>query len=181
MRSKHQVSISVPIPSRVPPEVVLAHIQKYTPMLEHNSVVVSFSETTPNVALVLNDPFFGAPNSSVRSFESTERLTLAPGLTRDRKWPVTFQKTPNGIRSRADARAGVIVWTEWLIRPRQDVSTPSSTATLTEEWELYEELVVEASALVMPFVSRTADGVHRTINQKVIDEVATNYLFNGNS
>ncbi|KAF4967729.1 hypothetical protein FSARC_4790 [Fusarium sarcochroum] len=181
MRSKHQTFITVPIPSRVPPEVVLAHIQRYTPTLEHNSVVVSFSEITPNAALVLSDPFFGAPNSSVRSFESTERLILAPGLTRDRKWPVTFQSIPNGIRSRADARAGVTVWTEWLVRPRQDVGTPSSTATLTEEWELYEELVIEANALIMPFVSRTADEVHRTINQKVIDEIERNYLVNGNS
>ncbi|KAG9508127.1 hypothetical protein J7337_001689 [Fusarium musae] len=54
MRSKHQIFITVPIPSRVPPEIVLAHIQTYTPMLANNNVIMSFKETTPNMELRQN-------------------------------------------------------------------------------------------------------------------------------
>ncbi|KAF5714584.1 hypothetical protein FMUND_7301 [Fusarium mundagurra] len=183
MRSKHQIFITVPIPSRVPPEIVLAHIQTYTPMLANNKVIMSFKETTPNMELVSKDPFFGTPNSSVRTFSSSERLILAPGLTRDRSWPVTCLSIPNGIRCRADAKAGVTVRTEWIVRPRQDFgsspSTTSSPGTLVEEWELYEEVIIEANSLIMPFVARTADEVHRGICQKVVDEVVNKYLANG--
>ncbi|KAF5001614.1 hypothetical protein FGRMN_920 [Fusarium graminum] len=176
MRSQHHISITVPIPNRVPPEVVLAHIQKCTPLLEHNTVVTGYTEMSPDVALVMGDPFFGKPNSSIRTFLSHERIHLAPGLTRERSWPVTCLSIPNGIRWRANASAGVTVWTEWVVRPRQDMGTPSSAGTLTEEWELYEEVTIEANKLIMPFVSRTADGVHRTICQKVVDEVVDKYL-----
>ncbi|KAF5672801.1 hypothetical protein FHETE_3635 [Fusarium heterosporum] len=164
MRSQHHISITVPISNRVPPEVVLAHIQKCTPLLEHNTVVTGYTEMSPDVALVMGDPFFGKPNSSIRTFLSHERIHLAPGLTRERSWPVTCLSIPNGIRWRANANAGVTVWTEWVVRPRQDLGTPSSAGTLTEEWELYEEVTIEANKLIMPFVSRTADGVHHQID-----------------
>ncbi|KAL5618095.1 hypothetical protein FOVSG1_000317 [Fusarium oxysporum f. sp. vasinfectum] len=72
MRSKHQIFITVPIPSRVPPEIVLAHIQTYTPMLANNDVIMSFKETTPNVELVSRDPFFGTPNSSELACDVSE-------------------------------------------------------------------------------------------------------------
>ncbi|KAM0256654.1 hypothetical protein ACHAPA_012081 [Fusarium lateritium] len=179
MRSQHQIFITVPISSRVPPEVVLAHIQTYTPMLEHNTVVTSFTEISPDVALVVSDPFFGKPNSSIRTFTSRERIVMAPGLIRDRNWPVTCLGIPNGIRCRANASAGVTVWTEWVVRMRQDLGTPSSTGTLAEEWELYEEVTIEANSLIMPFVARTADGVHREICQKVVDEVVHKHLMKG--
>ncbi|KAK2936908.1 hypothetical protein FoTM2_000124 [Fusarium oxysporum f. sp. vasinfectum] len=169
MRSKHQIFITVPIPSRVPPEIVLAHIQTYTPMLANNDVIMSFKETTPNVELVSRDPFFGTPNSSVRTFFF-------------QSWPVTCLSIPNGIRCRADAKAGVTVRTEWIVRPRQEFGSSPSTSspgTLAEEWELYEEVIIEANSLLMPFVARTADEVHRGICQKVVDEVVNKYLANG--
>ncbi|KAG5795504.1 hypothetical protein H9Q69_005438 [Fusarium xylarioides] len=177
--TNQHIGLSQAVLLRVPPEIVLAHIQTYTPMLANNNVIMSFKETTPNMELVSKDPFFGTPNSSVRTFSSSERLMLAPGLTRDRSWPVTCLSVPNGIRCRADAKAGVTVRTEWIVRPRQDFgsspSTTSSPGTLVEEWELYEEVIIEANSLLMPFVARTSDEVHRGICQKVVDEVVNKY------
>ncbi|KAF5020727.1 hypothetical protein F66182_7229 [Fusarium sp. NRRL 66182] len=180
MRSQHQISITIPIPSHVPPEVVLAHIQTYTPTLRHNSIVVGFFETPPNIELVHSDPFFGPADGTVRSFETCERLALAPGLTRERKWPATFQSTANGIRCRADAAAGVTARAEWVVRPRQDADTPSSTGTLVEEWELHVDVLTEGNSLLMPFISRTAEKVHRQISNNVLEEAVENYMRDGN-
>ncbi|KAK2923501.1 hypothetical protein FoTM2_017025, partial [Fusarium oxysporum f. sp. vasinfectum] len=157
MRSKHRILDTAPIPSHLSWEIVLAHIHTYTPLLKHNAVFVSFSETTPD---------FGPPNSSVRSFLCFQRLELAPGLTQDEEWPITFLRIENSIRARVDARAGVTVWIECLVRRPANPGTPSTPSTpgsLMDEWELYEEVVVESNTLLMPFVSRMTDLAHRGI------------------
>ncbi|RGP60309.1 hypothetical protein FLONG3_10917 [Fusarium longipes] len=183
MRSKHRVLVTAPIPSLVPPEVVLAHIQTFTPLLKHNAVFTSFSEIPPDTARVHSEPFFGPPNSSVRSFLCFQRLELVAGLTQDEYWPITFLKIHNGVRARVDARASVTVWIECLVRQAQDPGTPSSSGTssgsgtpsssgtLTDEWELFEEVVVEAHGLLMPFVSRMTEVAHRGICQRIMDDI----------
>ncbi|QPC74677.1 hypothetical protein HYE68_005429 [Fusarium pseudograminearum] len=179
MRLKHQVLVTAPIPGHVPPEAVLAHIQTFTPLLKHNAVFTSFSETPPDTARVHSEPFFGPPNSSVRSFLCFQRLELVAGLTQDEYWPITFLKIHNGIRARVDARASVTVWIECLVRQAPDPGTPSSNGTLVEEWELFEEVVVEAHGLLMPFVSRYTDLAHVGICQRIMDDIMENGLLNG--
>ncbi|KAJ4016335.1 hypothetical protein NW752_003458 [Fusarium irregulare] len=178
MRSKHRVLVSAPIPSQVPPEVVLAHIQTFTPLLKHNAVFTSFSEIPPDTARVHSEPFFGPPNSSVRSFLCNQRLELVAGLAQNETWPITFLKIHNGVRARVDARASVTVWIECLVRQAQDPGTPSSNGTLTEEWELFEEVVVESHGLLMPFVSRMTEVAHTGICQRIMDDIVEN-KYNG--
>jgi hypothetical protein len=184
MRSKHRVLDSAPIPSQLSPETVLAHIHTYTPLLKHNAVFVSFSETAPDFALVNSEPFFGPPNDSVQNFLCFQRLELAPGLTQDEEWPITFMRIENGIRARVDARASVTVWIECLVRQPPNPgtpgtpSTPSTTSTpgtSGDEWELFEEVVVESNTLLMPFVSRMTDLAHRGICGRIIDDILSNY------
>ncbi|RKK07449.1 hypothetical protein BFJ66_g17929 [Fusarium oxysporum f. sp. cepae] len=175
MRSKHRILDTAPIPSHLSPEIVLAHIHTYTPLLKHNPVFVSFSETTPDFRLVHSEPFFGPPNSSVQSFLCFQRLELAPGLTQDEEWPITFLRIKNGIRARVDARASVTVWIECLVRRPRNPGTPSTPGTLTDEWELYEEVVIESNTLLMPFVSRMTDLAHRGICRRIMNDILSNY------
>lgn len=98
-------------------------------------------------------------------------MELVAGLTQDETWPITFLKIHNGIRARVDARASVTVWIECLVRQAQDPGTPSSNGTLTEEWELFEEVVVESHSLLMPFVSRMTDLAHMGICQRIMDDI----------
>ncbi|EXM13874.1 hypothetical protein FoTM2_017001 [Fusarium oxysporum f. sp. vasinfectum] len=181
MRSKHRILDTAPIPSHLSWEIVLAHIHTYTPLLKHNAVFVSFSETTPDFGVVQSEPFFGPPNNSVQSFLCFQRLELAPGLRQDEEWPITFLRIKNGIRARVDARAGVTVWIECLVRRRPNPgtlstsSTPNTPDSFTDEWELYEEVVVESNTLLMPFVSRMTDLAHPGICQRIMNDILSNY------
>lgn len=65
------------------------------------------------------------------------------------------------------------------MRQAPDPGTPSSNGTLVEEWELFEEVVVEAHGLLMPFVSRYTDLAHVGICQRIMDDIIENGLFNG--
>ncbi|EEU45676.1 uncharacterized protein NECHADRAFT_61450 [Fusarium vanettenii 77-13-4] len=186
MRSQYRFFISIPIPNTLPPEIVLNFIQTYTPTLQSNPVIADFTEKPTDINGITSDPFFGPPDNTLRTFEIHEVITLAPGLRKETRWPTVFQCTPHGIRSRANATAGIVVWAEWVVRPRQDSSsagspieagnTPSTERTLGEEWELYEEVTIEANRLVMPFVSRTSNDVHREICHKVLAEAMKGYV-----
>ncbi|EWZ28454.1 uncharacterized protein FOBCDRAFT_186205 [Fusarium oxysporum Fo47] len=175
MRAKHRTLDTASIPSHLSWEIVLAHIHTYTPLLKHNAVFVSFSATTPDFGLVQSEPFFGPPNSSVQSFLCFQRLELAPGLTQDEEWPITFLGIKNGVRARVDARAGVTVWIECLVRRPPNPGAPSTPGTLTDEWELYEEVVVESNTLLMPFVSRMTDWANHGICRRIMNDILSNY------
>jgi len=60
------------------------------------------------------------------------------------------------------------------VRQAQDPGTPSSDGTLTEEWELFEEVVVESHSLLMPFVSRMTEVAHIGICQRIMDDIVEN-------
>lgn len=185
MRSQHRFLVSIPIPSSLPPEFVLSFIQTYTPTLQSNPVIADFTEKPTDISSVTSDPYFGPPDDSLRTFQIHEVITLAAGLRKETRWPTVFQRTPHGIRSRANATVGIVVWAEWMVRPRQDSTatspvepgnTPSTDRTLGEEWELYEEVTIEANSLLMPFVSRTSNDVHSEICQKVLDAAMKGYV-----
>ncbi|KAI6774066.1 hypothetical protein HG531_000915 [Fusarium graminearum] len=118
MRSQHHSTVTIPIPRHIPPQVVLDYLQTYEPVLRHNPGMVSWTPSTLNYETVIHDTFFDAsdPNQSLRCFEAYEIIRLGPGVGRDCRWPIIFQRVPNGIVSRADAPAKVISWTQCLSR-----------------------------------------------------------------
>ncbi|KAH7134182.1 hypothetical protein EDB81DRAFT_803358 [Dactylonectria macrodidyma] len=168
MRSRYTATTSSPIPRNLPSEVVVAFIQSYDPLLRHNPGIVSYKEIAADPNDTSNDPFFGPWDNTIRKFQVREVIWLAPGLTKDLEWPMIYQCTPDGIRYRGDATAGIIGWTQWVVRPRQGNTPPAGPGN---EWELWGESTVEANSLLMPFISNNTKNFVEQICQGVIDEI----------
>ncbi|KAH7150343.1 hypothetical protein B0J13DRAFT_674032 [Dactylonectria estremocensis] len=178
MRSRYTATTSSPIPRNLPSEVVVAFIQSYDPVLRHNPGIVSYEEVAADPNDISDDLFFGPWDNTVRKFRVREVIWLAPGLTKDLVWPMIYQHTPDGIRYRGDATAGIIGWTQWVVRPRQGNTPPAGFGDLLstaqnagDEWELWGESTVEANTLLMPFISNNTKNFVEQICQGVIDEI----------
>ncbi|KAL6868935.1 hypothetical protein ACO1O0_000258 [Amphichorda felina] len=180
MRVQRHMSITVPIPASLPPSVVVAVLQTVSPVIRNLGTLSRYEETAVGGDAVANDPFFGSPGGSVASYQIFELITLAPGLTKEVTYPAYFQRVGDGLRCRANGAAGITGWCEFTVRQRKapdspdgSVSTPSTiTEGGTEEYELYEALVVEANSLLMPFVCQTMELAHRGLCDKVLQEAA---------
>ncbi|KAF7555494.1 hypothetical protein G7Z17_g2116 [Cylindrodendrum hubeiense] len=186
MRSQHYTIVAIPIPINLPPQVVVAFIQTYVPTLRLNDHVAGFEEIPADPSCIANDPFFGPWDDTVRSFQVHEITRLLPGVSRETRWPVVFQSFPDGISSRANANAGILVWARWTVR-RRDVASPASPASpetatsspateVGEEWELYEEVLTDANTMLMRFTARSVDRIHNQITQRLVDEVCKSYF-----
>jgi hypothetical protein len=186
MRSQHHSTVTIPIPRHIPPHVVLDYIQTYEPILRHNPGMVSWSPSTLNYETVIHDTFFDAsdPNQSLRCYEAYEIIRLGPGVGRDCRWPIIFQRVPNGIVSRSDAPAKVISWTQWYVRARQNeqettsVGTPSTatpSSSEDEEWELYGIVTLEAHRMLIPWCKRNTRLYQEAIGQGIVDDVCSKH------
>jgi hypothetical protein len=120
-----------------------------------------------------DDAFFN-PGEPISAFQIHEVTNLAPGLTKDVTYPAYFQPVANGLRCRADGAAGTRTWMGFSVRPRRSpaspqdtVSTPSTVAD-PEEYELSEDLLVEANSLLMPTVIQNTLDAHRGLCTRII-------------
>lgn len=183
MRTQCHISAVAPIPITLPSHVALAFLQTYIPTMTQVPDFVNFYEIPADPTLISDDPFFGPWDESVRAYTVDELIHLTPGLTRVTRWPAVYQSAPDGIRVRASTAAGVISWTKWTVRRRQDEISPagsdsasSSTTYVAEQWELSADLTIEANRLLMPFVSWYAPKVITQLCQAVIDELVRSYF-----
>lgn len=193
MRKQHNLVVRIPLPRHLPPQEVVNALRTYIPVIKHQALVTRY-ERAPGLPDCASDPFFhgGSPNANpgqdhnppdIVTFNVFERINVIPGLaSKEINFPVTFQDAPGGVRCRADAPAGVTLWTEFKVRPKpQKLDDTASSATGPDweaevdrrrEFELVERVTVETSSLLMPFVARSMEGAHKDICQKVVDEVA---------
>jgi hypothetical protein len=178
MRTTQLLSISVPVPGTLPPGAVLAALQAVDPFVAHHRTVTKLEEVPANPADTAEDPFFGPFDDTFRAFEMQELVNLAPGLAKTITYRAIFQVIPDGLRSRAKAPVGVVVRAQWQVRQQQrdrsatgpispagsDSTASGSTATVEgDEFELHEQVLLEANSLLMPFITESCVSVHREI------------------
>lgn len=182
MRVQRQMSITVPIPPSLPPSVVVAYLQTVHPIIRNLGTLARYEETSAGGDPVANDPFFGIPaNSPVASYQIFELITLAPGLTKEVTYPAYFQRVDGGVRVRANGAAGITGWCEFTVRQKKVPDSPDGSVSTAssdhgpEEYELFESLLVQANALLMPFVCQTMTFAHRGLCDKVLHEAAESY------
>ncbi|KAH6880831.1 hypothetical protein B0T10DRAFT_519250 [Thelonectria olida] len=181
MHSRHVLTASAALPSILPPHLVVESLQTYTPTLRHNFSITSFFHIHSDPNSIADDPFFGPWDNTIRTFYVHECTELVPGVSRRVSWPCVFQSTPNGARFRVTAPAGIKVWAEFTVRPRIESPTPSDSAVTSainggDDWELYDELVIEGNRIVMPFTLPYTQRVHQQICERLVDEVFRDYV-----
>ncbi|KAH8177700.1 hypothetical protein LIA77_02782 [Sarocladium implicatum] len=192
MRVQRQYTISVPIPSFVPPSLVIGHLQTIDPVIRHLGTFSRYEPAQHRLPDIRDDPFFLPNGPEISAFQIYELITLAPGLTKEVTYPAFFQPSHTGVRCRANGTAGITGWADYNVQQSQQrassasssppdgssaaMSTPSPSATAEAwEYEIHETLLVEANSLLMPFVARTMEESHRDLLRKIIDEAAAGY------
>jgi hypothetical protein len=161
MRSKHNLSIQVPIPQSLSPAEVVDTLQTYSPMIRHQNLVTKYQRTPVELSAILNDEFFLESGKNISSYRVYERVPIVPGIaSKEINFPVIFQSVDGGVRCRADAPAGVRLWSQYLVR--QDG---------TAGYVLVEDIVVESNSMLMPFVYKSMAGAHRELCMKVLEEL----------
>jgi hypothetical protein len=183
MRVQHHFSVTLPLPSTVPHEFVVAWLQRYTTTLEHNFSVLSYVEIPTLPASIADDLFIGPVDATVRTYHVEERYALNPGLITHMQWPVVYKCVPGGIRLRVSAPNGNVIRSQWIVRPCQrdsspitcaSGSTPSSTGS-EEMWELHDEGYLEGNRMIMQFSSRYISMVHDIQSQALIEAVLEDF------
>ncbi|PHH55759.1 hypothetical protein CFIMG_008504RA00001 [Ceratocystis fimbriata CBS 114723] len=218
-RQKHYVRIRVPLPTGLPPSVVVAALHTYTPVVRNEPQVTSYEllSDVPRTAAV--DPFFAPVPSSepllaamAAGATSASTLSSAPrsptlssgadGIEYDpaafgapityrmhklvplvpTKWgrtvsyPVTLQIVPGGLRSRADAPAGIVVWSEYRVVRATIKNEQGRTVLATDKfghdmYELVKVVTAEANRLMVGVVGKSMEQAHRDLCRKIIEEV----------
>lgn len=180
MRSQRQLSVSIPIPPNLPPEVVITALQTFKPIIMHLGSFQRFEILPTKAESTADDPFFRPGCEDLYSYQIYELLTLAPGISKEVTYQCHFQPIHGGSRCRAEGNAGIRGWVEFSVRPKREPSSPdgsiSTPSTDLDEWELCEVVVVEGNSLLMPFIATTVYVSHKGLCNKILDEVMQNYF-----
>ncbi|KAL5615185.1 hypothetical protein BROUX41_005242 [Berkeleyomyces rouxiae] len=91
-------------------------------------------------------------------------------------YPVTLQVVPGGLRCRADAPAGIVVWSEYRVVRATMKNNQGRTVLMTGEngremYELVKVVTAEANRLMVGVVGKSMEQSHRDLCCKIIDEV----------
>ncbi|KAH6895134.1 hypothetical protein B0T10DRAFT_455408 [Thelonectria olida] len=183
MKTTKQYNYSVPLPANIPPTVVLSVMQSCIPFMTTSKTIISFTEQAPDPSVAADDPFFGPWDDSFRCFQCQEVISLAPRLSKTIEYQVLFKPTPDGVRTRAAAAAGVTIRSDYSVRPRPGPTSPagsdstgSSVTVVGDEYELNEDMSIEANSLLMQFVTGKALDAHQHIVNAIIDQITKNYF-----
>ncbi|KAK3352823.1 hypothetical protein B0T25DRAFT_194442 [Lasiosphaeria hispida] len=175
----------VPLPAYLAPEAVVAALHAYIPLIEANPHLQSYERRPISLDEVVDDPFFRDDGHKLQAFRVHHRIPIIPGVgswaTKDVVVPCIFQSFEYGARCRADAQAGVTVWSSYEVRPRGQVvgGEPPCPPTGDEpegDFELVEVAIINCGTLVKPFVRRSLAGAHQEILQRVADDVARSLM-----
>lgn len=183
MRAIRKYNHSVSIPANIPPPVVISVLHSYIPLMTTNPSITSFTEQPAHPSLMGDDPYFGPWDETIRCFQISDVVTLGPRLSKTIGYQVIFQAHPDGTRSRGNAPAGVVIRADYRVRARPGPTSPagsdstgSSATVVGEEYELNEELEVEANSLIMSIVADGAAFTHRHIVESVMEQIAKTYF-----
>lgn len=139
VRTTHTLSIVVPIPPSVGPSILLDHLHSHIPVFQAQAYVrdvkhvplmgipnssslspSAWPSPSSSLASIVTDPFFLADGLKIRSFLVQEAVPLIPGYwEKNIYFSAMCQNLRSGLRVRANAPAGVRVWSEYLVMPRR--------------------------------------------------------------
>jgi hypothetical protein len=175
-RSSHTFKVAVLIPDPLTPADIISALHIHSNCLTLQALTTGHKEIPTTNAAVLADPYFSpsADTSSIKTYEVTEGVIIIPGVGDWGKkfitFPANFQNTLSGLKTRADAPAGVVVRAEYNVQPGgADAEVDGEGQGIGyAEWVLVEVATVECAWWLMPFVKGSMEGAHRDICRKLV-------------
>ena len=177
--AKHYIHVAAAIPPHLTPDDVKSALH------DHNTTLTLQALTTGHKKLddvrpdIRKDTFwYPVDIHELTSSEVTEVVTVMPFIgewgKRSISFISTFQNTPHGIHSRADAPGGVTLRAEFRV-----VKGDSAEAEVggegegigRAEWVLVEDVEVSCAWYMMPFVRGNAEKAHANICKQIIEKI----------
>ncbi|RMZ67691.1 Nacht and wd40 domain [Pyrenophora seminiperda CCB06] len=120
MSTTHNLHISHPIPPSISPSSVIAALHDHSTALTLQALTTSHTKAPSTPPATLRDTYWYPPDQyPLTTYNVTECITFCPGIgAYGRKYitfPSSFQDTRTGIKTRADAAAGVTVRAEFRV------------------------------------------------------------------
>lgn len=215
-RASHSLTITTPIPPTLPPARVISALHNHTTILSLQALTTDYEDIPLSqlaaAEITQADAYFQpiysidpttTSSNNLKQYLATEAIPIIPGAGDWAKiflsFPVWFQDTRSGVRTRADAPGGVVVRAQYTVQTRQSqdqdqdqgVGLGSSGASSnnnannngsgttgdhsanaysdSSEWMLVENVSVECNWFLMPFVKRQMERAHRDICRSFIE------------
>jgi hypothetical protein len=177
MSSKHHLHTAAVIPAHVEPSVVLAALHDHNTTLTLQALTQGHEKLSLTDAQILKDTYWYPTDiNPVATYRVTEVITILPGIGEWGKkylsFPVCYQETPTGIKTRADTN-GVVLRAEYrIVRGGAAAEVEGEGGGIGDaEWVLVEDVEVSCAWWMMPFVKGKMEQAHRGICGLVVEKV----------
>ncbi|KAK9357214.1 hypothetical protein V1504DRAFT_94205 [Lipomyces starkeyi] len=175
-RSSHTLQITAPLPSSLTPADMISALHVHENCLTLQALTTGYKEVPTTCPAVLSDPYFSATDTApIKTYEVTEGVIIIPGIGDWGKkfitFPVWFQDTPSGLKTRADAPAGVVVRAEWRVQPGAAYGEVEGEGDRYMQWTLVEDVTVQCAWWLIAFVKKNMEHAHRDICRKLVEKV----------
>lgn len=177
MSSKHNLHTAAAIPSHLKPSVVLAALHDHNTTLTLQALTQGHEKLSTTDDEVIKDTYwYPIDLNPITTWKVTEVITLFPGIGDWGKkyisFPVCYQETPTGLKTRADTN-GVILRAEYrIVRGGAAAEVEGEGGGIGDaEWVLVEDVEVSCSWWMMPFVKGKMEQAHKGICGLVVKKV----------
>lgn len=176
--AKHNLHVAALIPPHITAQDVISALH------DHNTCLTLQALTCGHEKLDSTDPetkkdtyWYPVDLNPITTYSVTECVTILPGVGDMGKkyitFPSCFQDTPHGIKTRADT-SGVVLRAEFRVIPGgsgEGEVDGEGEGVGYADWVLVEDVEVQTSWYMMPFVRKAMEGAHKDICKKVIEKV----------
>ncbi len=169
--------VSVPIPADLTQNDIISALHDHNNVLTLQAFTTGHTLDNSTDPDTLNDPYWNPINTSpITTYTVTECVPIIPDIGNLGKkcltFPSSFQDTEQGIKTRADAPAGIIVRAEFQVASASDAGSDSEVTKRADgAWALVENVELTENALLMPFVKTKMEDAHKDICQKLVNMV----------
>ncbi|KAH8627967.1 hypothetical protein IG631_17735 [Alternaria alternata] len=178
MSAKHNLHVAHHIPPHMSPAWVIAALHDHETALTLQALTCGHEKAPSTAPSTLKDTYWYPPDQyPITTYHVTECITLFPGIGQYGKkyitFPSCFQDTRQGIKTRADAAAGVIVRAEFRVVANGEAGSEVEGEGMgvgDAQWVLVEDVEVSCAWWLMPFVKGKMEQAHRDVCRKVIEK-----------
>jgi hypothetical protein len=156
---------------------VIAALHDHETALTLQALTCGHEKAPSTAPSTLKDTYWFPPDQyPITTYNVTECITLFPGIGQYGKkyitFPSCFQDTRQGIKTRADAAAGVILRAEFRVVANGELGSEVEGEGMgvgDAQWVLVEDVEVSCAWWLMPFVKGKMEEAHQDVCRKVIE------------